>query len=493
MDFYEKNVGQSIVLRGPAGSGKTILAIRILEELSQKQQTIYLTTKELDERLCAQFSWLGKNIGDRILDATVGQKEALNMFNGDNSQKPRAQPQLATTNKHENGARPTVVCRTHLSKLLSAAHLPELEMLYEKVEKGLPEKTIAVIDTIEGIANRCKYDGTPLSVQELIEVIQKDLVEKSGTNLLFILGQPTASFADFLVDGVITLHMQDIDGRRVRELVLEKLRTVNIKQPTYIYTLIGGKFHYFEIFKHQRISEPRLWEPVQDAPLYFSTGSKPLDNLLGGGYSKGSYNILEIDDAVSHNGLVSLILPTICNFVRAGRGVILVPEGGNSPEHVKKTFLPFIGKDAFPKYFRILVSRTGKTDRSYILTDAESPKARAKIWENTFCKLKEEIKQPILDITSFSTLEYEIGGNTAIKEIGEGIKLIKDGGDLGIGILSPGLTMAQEVKNMADTHLKIIEMNGSYLLYGVKPKTQMYNASVDVSKGTPELKLSLII
>lgn len=501
IEFYEKDRGQSIILRGPAGSGKTIFAVRLLERLAATQQTIYLTTKELDERLSEQFSWLGKHIGDKILDAgrdrseasTVFNNNRLNHINNKNSQKLKMYPQIATTNNHEGVGKHGEICRVHLSKLLSVVHLPELEMLYEKVEAGLPGKTIAIVDTIEGIANRCKYDGTSLSLQEVIDVIQKDLVERSGTNMVFILGQPTANDADFLVDGVISLHMKDVEGRRVREFLIEKLRTVNIKQPTYIFTLSDGKFRCFEPYKYQKISEPRLWEPIQDTSLCFSTGSKDLDEMLGGGYLKGSYNLIEIDGTVSHDGFISLILPTICNFVRLGRGVVMVPEGGSSPEHIRRIFLPFVGKEAFLKHFRILVSRTGKTDRSYILTDAESPKERAKIWENTFYKLKEEIRQPILDFTSFSTLEYEIGGNTAIKEIGEGIKLIKDGGDLGIGILRPGLTMAQEVKNMADTHLRIVEMDGSYLLYGVKPKTQTFNINADTSKGFPELKLSLII
>ena len=39
--------------------------------------------------------------------------------------------------------------------------------------------------------------------------------------------------------------------------------------------------------------------PIEDKGNYFSTGNRDLDDLLGGGYRKGSYNVVEIGDNVS--------------------------------------------------------------------------------------------------------------------------------------------------------------------------------------------------
>lgn len=495
IEFYGRSGGQSILLRGNAGAGKTIFAVRLLKELSETQKSMYLTTKALDERLMQQFSWLEKNIGDRILDASRSWRGISDAFeaSGVRSAMQRGSRAQAQGNGHEAQRAVHEVSRNQVSKLLAAAHLPELEMLYEKVESNLPNRTLIVIDTVEGLSSRYKYDGTPLSSAEIISTIQRDLVEGSSTNALFILGGIGDVGLDYIVDGVISFSIRDVDGRRIRELSVDKLRTVEIKQPRYVYSLINGEYNYFEPFSVKKILAPGMWGALPDADDYFSTGSEDMDGVLGGGYRKGSYNIIEVDDAVSHDGIMSVVLPTVCNFIRQKRGVMMIPEQGNSPEYMKKAFLPFIGDEYAEKYLRILVSRTASADRAFVVTDAKSPKERARIWEATYSKLREGTsQQPILDFTSFSTLEYEVGGNTAVKEIGEGIKQVKDAGDLGIGLLRPGLTISQEVKNMSDFYLRLTEINGSLILYGIKPKTQRYNIYLDTERGFPELCLTRI-
>ena len=48
----------SLILRGMAGTGKTTLALQMIEELAQLQQSYYMSTRVSDHSLFNQFPWL---------------------------------------------------------------------------------------------------------------------------------------------------------------------------------------------------------------------------------------------------------------------------------------------------------------------------------------------------------------------------------------------------------------------------------------------------
>jgi len=218
---------------------------------------------------------------------------------------------------------------------------------------------------------------------------------------------------------------------------------------------------------------------------------------------------------------MTMIRPTILNFVAQQKGVMIVPIQGSSPESVKKSLLPYIEETAFNNYVRIISSKFEAEDKTekikksidtifsgegkahapidisqpYIIYSGASVKDRMALWDSIFSRLGRDTKQPILDFTSFDTFEYSIGGNAtiAVKEISEAIKRIRDEGNLGIGVLKPGLTVAQQVKNMADTYFRVAEIDGTYVIYGKKPRTNIYNIEIDTAKGYPETKLIPIV
>src|SRR5512137_3122430 len=50
--------GHSLILRGTAGTGKTTLALQMIEELAAVQQSYYMSTRVSDQSLFNQFPWL---------------------------------------------------------------------------------------------------------------------------------------------------------------------------------------------------------------------------------------------------------------------------------------------------------------------------------------------------------------------------------------------------------------------------------------------------
>ena len=122
----------------------------------------------------------------------------------------------------------------------------------------------------------------------MVTCIQKDLVEGSNVEELFILENTLATTVEFLVDGVIRFEHGVNDGRRVREMHMEKLRGTQIDQPSYLITLKEGRFTSFDPFKLGEVSGTEPWEPIPDTETHYSTGIETLDMLLSGGYSTGS-------------------------------------------------------------------------------------------------------------------------------------------------------------------------------------------------------------
>ena len=56
--FLSSPGGHSLILRGMAGTGKTTLALQLIEELAAVQQSYYMSTRVSDQSLFNQFPWL---------------------------------------------------------------------------------------------------------------------------------------------------------------------------------------------------------------------------------------------------------------------------------------------------------------------------------------------------------------------------------------------------------------------------------------------------
>ena len=70
LDFMRAPGGHSLMVKGDAGTGKTTLALQMIEELSGEQPDYYLSTRVSDEALYRQFPWVRERAKrDNILKA----------------------------------------------------------------------------------------------------------------------------------------------------------------------------------------------------------------------------------------------------------------------------------------------------------------------------------------------------------------------------------------------------------------------------------------
>ena len=68
---------------------------------------------------------------------------------------------------------------------------------------------------------------------------------------------PRESNLDSLVDGIVTLEKEEVEGRRLREMKISKLYGVRIDNPAYYFTLDGGRFRTFEHYQPESLELSR--------------------------------------------------------------------------------------------------------------------------------------------------------------------------------------------------------------------------------------------
>jgi KaiC/GvpD/RAD55 family RecA-like ATPase len=496
--FLSGKGGRSLIVKGGAGSGKTTFGLELLERVGQPTRSYYLSTRVGDEALYRQFPWLkSTEMRTRVLDAAKLFLDAIQATGKSREpelpeaeqRKVRAGKEILGSFGQERGP-PTRVDRAHLQALLKRSPMPEVENVYNRIEKALPEKSLLVIDSLEGVTH--KYG---LEMEEFVMALQKDLVEGSSTDVVMILEKPEAGGIEYLVDGLISIQREELDERRVRHLRLEKLRATNIGRARYAVTLDGGRFEALGITQTPTAGAASgTWKPLPDPERYYSTGIPDFDRLLGGGFRRGSFNAFEVDVNVGIDDYYMLFTPTFLNFLAQGRGIIAVLAAGESPEKLRETLVRHVPTNQFDTRVRIPDYTANETEDPYILPMARFGRDEAMRAMVTAEKaVAGPDRKPFIEYTAFDTFESLMGDQVAIRMYFQGVSRTKHVGNLGIGLLKPGLLVSSEILNMMDTYFRIINIDNAPCIYGIRPRTTIYAISPDPEKGSPHATLTPIV
>jgi gas vesicle operon resressor len=498
ISFLSGKGGRSLIIKGGAGTGKTTFGLELLERVGQPNRSFYLSTRVGDEALYRQFPWLRTTeMRSRVLDAAKLFLEAVQAGG-----RPR-QPELPESERKkiragrevlqsfgEERGPPTRVDRTHLDALLQRGPMPEVQNVYNRIEQALPDKSLLVIDSLEGVTH--KYG---LEMEEFVMALQKDLVEGSSTDVVMILEKPEAGGIEYLVDGLISIQREELDERRVRHLRLEKLRATNIGRARYAVTLDQGRFAALGIMNsHDNRTTPDPWLAIPDGERFYSTGIPDFDTLLGGGFRKGSFNAFEVDVNVGIDDYYMLFTPTFLNFLAQGRGIIAVLAAGESPEKLRETLIHHVPTNQFDTRVRIPDYTANETEDPYILPMARYGREEAMRAMVTAEKaVAGPERKPFIEYTAFDTFESLMGDQVAIRMYFQGVARTKHVGNLGIGLLKPGLLVSSEILNMMDTYFRIINIDNAPCIYGIRPRTTIHAISPDPEKGSPHAVLTPVV
>ncbi len=495
-EFFRKDGSRSLLIKGAAGTGKTTLALQIMEDLGNPESSFYLTTRVSDEALFMQFPWLKEeemrrkivDAGKILLETLYGRKKKVY-----EEIPPEKEEQIESARKFlKNISETPVHERTERSQLnhifAKYGRIPEIEYTYDRIDTILPQKAMLVIDSIEGLTHKHRTDP-----EDFIMMLQKDLVEASNTDVIFVLEKDEAMDLEYLVDGVVDLSFYVTESKRVREIRLEKLRSIKISQPNYVFTLNRGKFRSFDM--EDSISDKKTsWEPIVEKEGYYSTGIEDLDRILGGGYIPGSYNAVELGENVSLEDYYLLVRPIWLNFLTHDRGIVAVLVGGDTPENVRKDAISYLDHDKTEeyarKYVRIVDYFSEKDPRPYVMPMAGKEREEVlEMYGSNLRELRGSGNRPLMDYVGFDTIEYLRGDTIAIKDLLSSVERTKKSEDIGLCAVRPGLKLGQEIANLADTYIRLFVKDRVLFLYGVKPKTGIYAVIVDEDRGMPYVRL----
>jgi KaiC/GvpD/RAD55 family RecA-like ATPase len=369
-------------------------------------------------------------------------------------------------------------------------------MLREVVEVGAKR---LVVDSFSALAQAFKEAH---EVRVLLHTILSRIVRFLGCTTIIIVENPYGEakigfgMEEFIVDGIIVLRRSRLDGRILRELELFKMRGTPTPEAWAVCTLEGG-FKVFPPFKSKPINKTCRFKPQPDEGEFFSSGSQCLDEMFGGGYPKGSLALIEIDEYISTLQYHLIVAPTAWNFAAHGRGVIIVPSSG--VDHnilVKRAEEGGFTKDEISNLLRVCIKDyPGIKMEPYIVAfKGERSLEDYEKYIRVERELREKTGKPILHIIGVDMLIDAYGVKETLSLIKTYVPRMRETGDLSIILLKPSYPrLAKILDATADVHLKITREHGSVLIYGVKPRTNLYVLEMDTSEGYIMPKITPII
>ena len=504
--FLSSPGGHSMIIRGMAGTGKTTLALQIIEELASVQQSYYMSTRVSDQSLFNQFPWLLDKVKEgEILKARkkikkkadseqqveqilLGLAQIKGELKGEKVKSPRKELQRLQGLIEGGGEESVAEPGAGEGELVVSvgSMMPEIEMAYDVVDKALPERTLVVIDSIDALAD--KYGVSP---SRLINALQKDLVEGCGTNVVYVLETPDP-LLDYLGDGVVYMSLDNSTGRRIRLLDLLKLRGCEIRQPRYVYTLLGGRVRTFEYSRYVKPEKPKSFAVIDDPDQkHVSTGIPDLDAMLGGGLRTGTITLIELSPGVPVVASSQIEHAIICNAVNQDRGVAWIPTKKTGSESAREELIGFVSEPKFDKNVRILEPHgAAGSPQPYSMTlEGEDVRVDMK-WQDVEYALK-NAGAPILTTIGFDSLE-SIYGPGVLDGMMEFLTSLLNNGGVFVATVTPSVKSTSRLSDLAHIHLRIDKISGVTMVRGEEPFTAPY-AMTDPEKGDFRPKLVPIL
>lgn len=345
------------------------------------------------------------------------------------------------------------------------------------------------------------------TIAEELDKVEKLKTEKAlvtiadarRAKLVFISEEPTSTSVDYAVDAVVTLKDEMYDGRRVRRIEWNKFRGSDIPQKSYLFSLHGAKFNIFHPAKTNLVQryKPRQFQGIKNSRDYYSTGSKDLDALLGGGMKKGTRILLELGKYLDSDWHLPLTTTISCNFLLNGGCNALIPTSGLIPESVKESRLRYLPKEIVETSLRIgHFGETSSDDPCFFKLD---PSSMSKTYE-LFFKEVERIRvcpgdvsgrrRPCLFGVGVDKLEAIFGDEVLAQYYQRGAALTRQGGDAGILIAKHSTKSNDKLADLVDTYLKLDVIDGALVVYSLKPPSRIYHVEYDYSRGYPNVKLT---
>ena len=532
IQFFQNPGGHSLLIKGPAGTGKTTLALQLLETIYGFERNYYLSSRVSDRTLLTQFPWLiQKERTERLLHAS---RSFLSSLSDRESGKPKpvegapapgapphgelksAKVLLRELSLLKGVHAPDVVDRTELTRVgglfepqetpdqasdetrdFSAyqslmvdfnSDMPEVERLYERVENALPDQICVAIDSVDALAE--KY-GIPAT--RIVNMLQKDLVENTNTNIVLVVEHAENTQIDYLVDGVLSLSSKLVEDRAVREITIQKLRGCSLERPRHVYTLAGGRLTSLPPTAFKAGADPAKWVTVPGLNgEYLSTGSRDLDAMLGGGFHRGSVNLLEVGRGVPNPFATLFAINAAANFLMQDHAVFWLPTRDLSAARIRQAMEAYVDAERLDDNLRILevFVQAGREHPAWMIP-AERDRLADYIRWDMIRHLAKNGRPPVLHIMSYDALETK--ASRATEDLAEHYSGVKEHRNVDLSIVKSSVDVLPKIADFASTHIKLEKIDGAVVAYGEKPHTGVFHISLPGPGLPPQVRLTPLV
>lgn len=339
--------------------------------------------------------------------------------------------------------------------------------------------------------------------RQVLHTVLSKVVRKLECTTLVIGEQPSGESrmsdgaGEFVADGVIVLKLSS-----PRELEVRKMRGTKLVHRNLTFTIERG----FDVLTTQIRSPARArpWEPIPDNGRLLSSGSPDLDAILGGGFPRGTYLLLETSTDVEVEDIRLMARATGLNFISQDRGAMVLPTAGLEAKDIRTSYERYVAPETFSKFIRVTEQekiRTLRGEKSPVppwVVQLKGPHAIDTTLAQMFSAIDDLKKvtegKPVFRSIGYDTLEslYPSEPEKMFEAVGLEMMRTKGGGDLSYAIARPSFYILNKARDLVEWHFMMTRKNGLLMLQGIKPRTALYGVDCDVSRGYPFMKLRLL-
>lgn len=454
----ELKTGYSLVIKGHPGTGKSCLALELVINLPN---SFFISTRIKPEVIIQDSPWILQEFSpNRIhpffVDATRSGGQ--------------------TSNKN--------------AIIINFETMPDFVQHLFSLGEDLPNKVI-VIDSWNAVT--ANLSESQISHWE--SAIVQHLRAKDS-KVIFVMEGTHPSSLDWIVDGIAVLNKSTITSphgiqRRIRELSFPKMRGRVIYNETYLVTLSKGRFKTFFPYAHRFPAIMLKSKPISDPDdHHISSGSALFDDLLGGGFQRGSWNLFEVSTTVG-DALDIILFPLLTNHIINERPLISILREGVTLDTRQPYLDVFTGSEKWIEN-TVNIERFIPDDTLHRFELPETIEQLLELLETSKQKLHHNNKAPFLIDLGLDVLENKYGIPALNEFIAITVSKARLEGDIVVGFLKENQKFRGGT-TAATSHWKIDLIDRALVLEGIIPATEYYAIESVLFKGYVDYTLTPIL